>query len=291
MKNLKFIAAGSLLAAALLAGSSASAQRYNERDSQPYREGYTQETRGEIMFSRGDRLPPRYRGADYRVEDARANNLRSPPRGQYWVRVNNQFLMVSARAGTVTEVVRVDNDRFAGRDRGRDGERFRDRDRDGDRNDRWRARYNREYSANTDSFYSECQPKVDPAGVIIGAFLGGIIGNAAGGRNNQGASTAAGVFAGGAIGAMLSNNLDCEDRTYAYRAYGDGFNAGRPNATYQWRNPRNSQRGEIHVRDYYDDPDGFRCANYTQRIFIGNRPEEASGRACRQPNGSWAMVD
>ena len=283
--NIKVIAASAALVAALLTTTTASAQR---RDDQPYREGYSQENRAEVLYSRGDRLPPRYRGPDYRVADTRSNNLRNAPRGQYWVRVNNQFLMINARSGAVTEIVRIEPDRYA--DRGRGGA-DRDRDRDSDRNERWRARYDREYTANTDSFYRECQPKVDPAGVIIGAVLGGLLGNAAGSRGNQGASTAAGVFAGGAIGAMLSSNLDCEDRTYAYRAYGDGFNSGRNNATYQWRNPRNNQRGELFVRDYYDDPDGFRCANYTQRIFIGNRPEEASGRACRQPDGSWAMVD
>jgi surface antigen len=45
------------------------------------------------------------------------------------------------------------------------------------------------------------------------------------------------------------------------------------------------------VRNYYDDPDGFRCANYSQTIYIGGRPQEATGRACRQPDGSWAMMD
>jgi len=289
-KNLAFIAASGTLIAALLASTSVSAQ---PRDGLNYRDGYTQERRAEVLFSRGDRLPPRYRDTDYRVEDTRSNNLRNAPRGQYWVRVNNQFLMVNARSGTITEVVRIqDDDRFAGRGRDRGPDRGPGPGWDqGDRGDRWRARYDRPYTAQTDSFYRECQPKVDPAGVIIGAVLGGLLGNAAGGRNNTTATTAAGVFAGGAIGAMLSNNLDCEDRTYAYKTYGDGFNAGRNNATYQWRNPRNNQRGELFVRDYYADPDGFRCANYTQRIFIANRPEEASGRACQQPDGSWAMVD
>ena len=44
------------------------------------------------------------------------------------------------------------------------------------------------------------------------------------------------------------------------------------------------------VRDYYNDPDGFGCANYTQQIFINGRPEAGRGRACQQPDGTWTIV-
>lgn len=138
--TLKIVAAGGTLIAALLASTSAYAQ---PRDGLDYRDAYAQERRAEILFSRGDRLPPRYRGVDYRVEDIRGNNLRKPPRGQYWVRVNNQFLMVNTKTGNVTEVVRIeeedeDDDRFAGRDRDRDRDRGPALNQ-GDRGERWRA--------------------------------------------------------------------------------------------------------------------------------------------------------
>ena len=182
----------------------------------------------------------------------------------------------------------------AGFDDARRGRRFDDRvgpvagadDRDG----RWRQRYARAYTYNDDSFYQECRQSVDPAGVIAGALIGGLLGNAVGRGGARGATTVAGVIVGGAAGAALTRNLDCEDRSYAYKTYYDGFNAGRPNASYNWRNPRNGHYGEFRVADYYNDPDGFRCANYTQRIFINGRPQAAMGRACQQPDGTWAIV-
>jgi surface antigen len=131
---------------------------------------------------------------------------------------------------------------------------------------------------------------VDPAGVIAGALIGGILGNVVGRGGGRGGATVAGVIVGGALGAALTSNLDCEDRSYAYKTYYDGFNAGRPNAMYQWRNPRNGHYGEFRVGDYFNDPDGFRCANYTQRIYIDNRPQAATGRACQQPDGTWAII-
>lgn len=162
--------------------------------------------------------------------------------------------------------------------------------RDDGRDDRWRRRYTRTYTYNDDVFYQECRQSVDPAGVVVGALIGGILGNAVGRGGARGGATVAGVIAGGAIGAALTRNLDCEDRSYAYKTYYDGFNAGRPNARYPWRNPRSGHYGEFVVRDYFNDPDGFHCANYTQQIFIAGRPQAASGRACQQPDGTWAIV-
>jgi surface antigen len=98
------------------------------------------------------------------------------------------------------------------------------------------------------------------------------------------------VTVGGAFGATLTRNLDCEDRSYAYKTYYDGFNSGRPGSRYQWNNPRSGHRGEFLVGSYYNDPYGFGCANFTQTIYIQGRPQAACGRACRQPDGSWAIV-
>ncbi len=297
MKTVKF-AAASAVSLAILAGSAAQAeQRYDYRESLPYRQNLQQEVRAPIYYSRGDRLDDYYRDGEFRVRDLRGNNLRNPQRGEYWVRVNNQFLLINGRSGVIRDVIRIAE--RSPRDWGNPppDRNFPDRGpppRFNDRNDeeaRWRDRYHREYNTASDPFYSECRSKTDPAGVIIGAVLGGILGNAAGGRNNSGAGTAAGIFAGGAIGAILTTKLDCEDRAYAYRTYADGFNSGRTNVKYEWKNPKNDRRGEFQVRNYYDDPDGFRCANYSQTIYIGGRPQAATGRACRQPDGSWAMLD
>jgi surface antigen len=160
-----------------------------------------------------------------------------------------------------------------------------------ERDDRWRQRYVRTYTYNDDSFYQECRQSVDPAGIIAGALIGGLLGNAAGHGGGRTGATVAGVVVGGAMGAALTRNLECDDRSYAYKTYYDGFNSGRSNSVYQWRNPRNGHYGEFRVADYYNDPDGFRCANYTQQIFINGHPQPASGRACQQPNGTWTIVN
>ena len=126
--------------------------------------------------------------------------------------------------------------------------------------------------------------------MIAGALIGGLLGNALGSGRSRGGATSAGVVAGGALGAVLTKGMDCEDQSYAYKTYYDGFNAGRTNVPYQWRNPRSGHYGEMRVLDYANDRGGFRCANFTQEIFVQGRPQAARGRACQQPDGTWAIV-
>ena len=118
------------------------------------------------------------------------------------------------------------------------------------RDDRWKRRYDRTYSYNDDVYYQQCRNSPDPAGVIAGGLIGGLIGNAAGSGGSRTGSTIAGVIIGGVIGAALTNKLDCEDRSYAYKTYYDGFNSERPGAQYEWRNPHNDHRGQLRVDLY-----------------------------------------
>jgi len=223
---------------------------------------------GNPRWSRGDRLPDQYRQNQYVANDWRQRGLRQPPRGYHWVRNDNSdFFLAGISTGIISEVT------------------YR-----GDRDQQWRQRYAGISTYSDDSYYRDCRSSPDPAGVIAGALIGGLLGNAAGSGGGRTGTTVAGVIVGGAVGAALTNNLSCEDRSYAYKTYSDGFNAGRPNATYKWQNPRDDHRGEFRVGTYYNDPVGFRCANYTQNIYVQGRAQQVSGKACRQPDGTWVIV-
>lgn len=165
-----------------------------------------------------------------------------------------------------------------------------DRDRH-DRRDRWRQRYSRDYSYRDDGYYQECRNQPDPGGVIAGALIGGLLGNAVGRGGGRAGATVAGVIVGGAAGAALTSHLECSDRSYIYRTYYDGFNAGRTHQSYRWKNPQSGNYGEVRVDRYYSDPDGFRCVNFAQSFHIDGDKRERRGTACQQPDGTWAVVD
>lgn len=137
-----------------------------------------------------------------------------------------------------------------------------------------------------------CEQKRDTntaAGGIIGAIAGGLLGNSVSGHD-RGAGTAIGAIAGGLLGASVGRSLSCNDQQYAYNVYYSGFEAGRPHHRYEWRSPYSDAHGYMEVRDYYTAPEGYRCANYEQQIFVNGRPEVATGHACRRPDGTWQMV-
>ena len=153
----------------------------------------------------------------------------------------------------------------------------------------WRERYPHDYVYADDSFYRDCRSNNEVGGAIVGAILGGILGNAV--SNGQGGATLAGVILGGVGGASLAGNLDCDDRSYVYPTYYEGFERGRPRASYPWRNDRTGHYGTLLVGDYYSDRDNYRCATYTQTIYVRGTPQIAKGHACRQDDGTWALVD
>jgi Ni/Co efflux regulator RcnB/surface antigen len=245
-------------------------QSRNNRDRGQDRHDDSRGRQYNERWSRGDRLPDEYRQNRYVMSDWRQHGLNQPPRGYHWVRDdNNDFFLAAISTGIIATAI------------------YRDQ-----RDQRWSQRYSRVYTYNDDIYYQQCRNGPDPAGVIVGALIGGLLGNAAGRGGGRTGSTIAGVVVGGAVGAALTSNLNCEDRSYAYKTYYEGFNSGRPGSRYEWRNPRNNHRGDFRVGSYYNDRDGFRCAKFTQTIYIqGHRQQRANGIACRQPDGTWAVVN
>ncbi len=57
-------------------------------------------------WRRGDFLPPAYRG--FALQDYARFHLRRPPRGYYWCRSGEDFILVAAATGLIFEVVGAD---------------------------------------------------------------------------------------------------------------------------------------------------------------------------------------
>jgi len=163
-----------------------------------------------------------------------------------------------------------------------------------DRNNYDRTYGNRAARFDRSAYLRECERQKSgntAGGAIVGALAGGLLGNTISRGPQRGAGTAVGAILGGVIGGTIGNNsLTCEDRSYEIDTYYSGFEAGRPHARYDWRSPRSDAYGYLEVGDYYRDRGGYRCANYTQQIYVHGRPELARGVACRQPDGTWRMT-
>jgi surface antigen len=131
-----------------------------------------------------------------------------------------------------------------------------------------------------------CSPQyVGPnqsVGIVSGALIGGLAGNVIG--YGDPGSTIAGAMIGGVLGGMVGADMDARDRERAYLAQYEAFDTGRPR---RWRG--DDAYGEVIPGPTYRSRGEF-CREYTHTIYIGGRPREGYGTACREPDGSWRIV-
>lgn len=75
-----------------------------ERDYDDHRPNFRPATH-EKRWQQGDRLPQSYRGNHYRVKNWKEHDLPSPPRGQRWVNVNGDYILVAIATGVITNIL------------------------------------------------------------------------------------------------------------------------------------------------------------------------------------------
>ena len=125
-------------------------------------------------------------------------------------------------------------------------------------------------------------------GAATGAAAGGLLASAAGG---EAGGIVAGVLIGGLLGGALGNSLDNADRNYAERNAHYALESTPTGTTSEWRNPDSGHRGSTTPIRTYETASGSYCREFTQTIYVGGRAEEGYGTACRQPDGSWQIVN
>lgn len=127
----------------------------------------------------------------------------------------------------------------------------------------------------------------------IGTLLGGAGGAVAGAQFGKGrgqlVGVAAGTLLGAALGRSVGSSLDKADLSYYNQASQSALETGRTGSAVGWRNPDSGTYGSITPTRTYETG-GTYCREYTQTINVGGRLEEGHGRACRQGDGTWQIV-
>jgi surface antigen len=125
-------------------------------------------------------------------------------------------------------------------------------------------------------------------GGATGAAAGGLIGHAAGGGA---AGIVGGVLLGGLLGGAIGNALDQRDQELALQAAQNSFENSRTGTQSTWRNPDSGNSGSITPTRTYESSSGRYCREYQQTVTVGGETQDAYGTACRQPDGSWQVVN
>jgi len=129
-------------------------------------------------------------------------------------------------------------------------------------------------------------PSKQDQGMIIGAIAGGILGHQVGGGSGQVLATMIGTVAGAAIGGSIGRTMDDYDRMNAAAAL-ENVRTGVPST---WVNPDTGYQYVMTPTGTYDSGTGP-CREYTLDATIGGETEQLYGTACRQPDGSWKVVE
>lgn len=129
----------------------------------------------------------------------------------------------------------------------------------------------------------------------MGGLAGAVAGGAAGARFGQGegkiAATIAGTLLGGYLGSEIGASLDRADMAYYNRTSQQALENAQPGQTLPWSNPESGNSGTVTPQSYYQTASGQYCREYSQTISVGGRQEQGHGTACRQPDGTWQIVN
>ncbi len=123
-------------------------------------------------------------------------------------------------------------------------------------------------------------------GSLLGAAAGGLAGSRIGDGRGQLAATAGGTLLGFLIGGTIGRNMDEVDQNCVGQALehaGDGQQIA-------WNNPQTGAQYQVVPTRTVQDSDGRYCREYTATSVVSGRNQQTYGRACRQPDGSWQIV-
>ncbi len=139
-----------------------------------------------------------------------------------------------------------------------------------------------------------CEPgqiNKQTGGTLIGAGLGALAGSQIGGGRGQLAAVAVGALAGAYFGSEVGKSLDRADKLAMQRTSQNALESNRSGQPSSWSNPDSGHRGTVTPTRTYRTAAGENCREYQQTVTIDGKTEQAHGRACRQSDGSWKIVN
>ncbi|MCR9073155.1 MAG: RT0821/Lpp0805 family surface protein [Alphaproteobacteria bacterium] len=128
-------------------------------------------------------------------------------------------------------------------------------------------------------------------GTLLGGIGGAVAGSQFGGGQGRLAAVAAGTLLGALIGSEVGKSLDRADKAALANTTQTTLESQPSGTTSTWSNPDSGNYGSVTPTRTYQTDAGQYCREYQQTIVVGGRTEQAFGTACRQPDGSWKVVN
>jgi surface antigen len=130
----------------------------------------------------------------------------------------------------------------------------------------------------------------ETAGTVIGGVGGAVLGSQVGHGSTRLVATATGTLLGAWIGNSVGKSLDRADQQYATQTANSALERYPDGQASTWKNPNSGHSGSTTPTRTYQTADGP-CREYQTSVVIDGRTQSAYGTACRQPDGSWKVVN
>ena len=127
----------------------------------------------------------------------------------------------------------------------------------------------------------------EEAGALAGAVVGGLLGSQIGEGHGRDLATAAGFLVGAVVGAGIGRNMDRTDALHAREV----LENNRTGDLSEWDNPDTGAHVAMKPTRTYRTARGQYCREYQTDVDIGGKKERGYGTACRQPDGSWRIMN
>jgi surface antigen len=127
-------------------------------------------------------------------------------------------------------------------------------------------------------------------GTVLGAVGGAALGSQFGKGSGKTAMVALGALGGAALGNSVGASLDNADKAAMGRVSQQTFETIPTGQTRQWSNPDSGNYGTFTPTRTIQAPSGEVCREFTQTIVVGGKKQQGYGKACRQGDGSWQIV-
>ncbi len=144
------------------------------------------------------------------------------------------------------------------------------------------------------SILTACAPGVGPkeqGGALLGAGTGALLGSQFGHGHGRLVAVAVGSLAGAMLGQEIGRTLDQADRQAITRNVQDSLEHNRSQETGSWVNPDNNHSGTLTPTKTYRTAQNTYCREYLQTVVISGEESRAYGTACREPDGSWKIIN
>lgn len=130
-------------------------------------------------------------------------------------------------------------------------------------------------------------------GKVVGATAGIFIATKASKDSNpatRAAMATLGAYFGAWIGGKVGKEMSRLDQLYAERALEESLDNSSDGDAVVWSNPDSGNSGSATpVSTKPDDPRG-NCRDFESSVVIDGEEQQTTGRACKQPDGTWKIV-